>query len=396
MDRRLQLQPPCLEKKPPPVARRINRPTMNSLFPHLPPHTRLRILDAICLAVLCVILSLGLWPFHSPQNHVAWLPDRNGLRLGRPATVIGAGPFSLAGAEAAAAGSLEIWLQPQRIWDSATFLAFYAAGNPRRLLLRQSLTDLEVRSGMARFYVANAFRRPAPIFLTITAGPSGTTVYADGAVARRAPQFHFSAQDLAGRIILGDSPAQPDNWAGDVRGLAVFNRELTPAQVQRHYQTWTREGRPDLSTEEHNAALYLFNERSGRVVRDRAGSGVDLFIPERYVVVDKIALEPFWDEFSFSRSYWDSVVKNIVGFLPLGFFFYPYLLLHRFRRPALATVILGTLVSLTMEILQAYLPTRDSGTTDILTNTLGTWLGLVIFRAANGLLVRRFQTSLIP
>ena len=84
-----------------------------------------------------------------------------------------------------------------------------------------------------------------------------------------------------------------------------------------------------------------------------------------------------------SRSYWESVLKNIVGFIPLGFCFYAYFsLVRHYQRAGLTTVILGFAVSLTIEVLQAYLPTRDSGTTDLITNTLGTWLGIMVYHAA--------------
>jgi hypothetical protein len=292
--------------------------------------------------------------------------------------------------------AIEVWLQPERIWDSATFLAFYTPGKPHQLSLRQSLADFELQSGASHLYLANAFRKPKPVFLTIVSGPSGTQVYANGVLARTDPQLMLSAREFSGRLVLGDSPAQPDNWSGMLLGLAIYHCELTPDRVQRHYQTWTRNGQPEISLEDRNVTLYLFNEQAGNVIHDRAGSGPDLDIPLKYQVLDKIFLEPFWTEFSFSRSYWSSVVKNIVGFLPFGFCFYPCLVLHKLRRPALAAVLLGTLVSLTIEILQAYLPTRDSGTTDIFTNTLGTWLGVVAFRAVNGILTRRYQTNLIP
>src|SRR2546423_15236732 len=97
-----------------------------------------QILDMTCVAVLGVVLTLGLWPFHAPKNGVAWLGNRNGLRFGKWSTVISSGAFPMASAESAASGSVEVWLQPRRIWDAGTFLAFYTPGNPHQFSLRQS------------------------------------------------------------------------------------------------------------------------------------------------------------------------------------------------------------------------------------------------------------------
>ena len=84
---------------------------------------------------------------------------------------------------------------------------------------------------------------------------------------------------------------------------------------------------------------------------------------------------------------WTGALKNVVGFVPLGFFFYAYLS-YSIRRAALVTVILGGAVSLTIEILQAYLPTRDSGMTDLITNTLGAYIGVQSYRTISPRLAR--------
>ena len=52
-----------------------------------------KILDALCLAVLCTILALGLWPFHSPTNEVSWLRAGNGLSYARYGTAMSSGVF---------------------------------------------------------------------------------------------------------------------------------------------------------------------------------------------------------------------------------------------------------------------------------------------------------------
>jgi hypothetical protein len=355
--------------------------------------------DVICVAVVCVVLALGLWPFHSPENDVTWQTNRNGLRFGRFSTVISSSTFQTAGAESESSGSVEVWLQPRRIWDSCTFLAFYTPGNPHQFSLRQFNGGLELQAGIrdvpqpgntATLYVKNTFRRSGPVFLTITSGIQGTSVYADGVLARTAPHVRLSTQELTGRLVVGDSPGQTDSWSGQLLGLAIYRRELTPTQVLRHYQTWTERGRPEISSDERNLALYLLRERTGSIVHDYAGSGVNLYIPQKYLVVDQIRLEPFWKEFSMSRSYWGAVMKNIVGFIPFGFCFCACLSAHKVRSTALAAVILGTLVSATIEVLQSYLPTRDSGMTDIFTNTLGTYMGVIACRAVSPVLAARF------
>jgi VanZ family protein len=332
----------------------------------------------ICLAVLVVILSLGLWPFRVPPNDVAWLKDRTGLDFGRFSTAIGVNVLRALD-PADLGGSIELWLRPGYIWDNSTVLGFSSAGNPQGLLVCQSLTDLELQTEVT-LNVNEVFRKKRPFFLTITSGASGTSVYIDGTLVKTAPRFRLSTKQFTGRLVLADAPGQSDSWRGQVYGLALYHRRLEPAEVVRHYLTWTQEGRPRTTADERNVALYLFQEHAGNIVHNSAAPGLDLQIPEKYLVVDKNVLTPFWQEFSFSRSYLSAAVKNIVGFVPLGFCFYGYLLALRVSRAALATIILGAAVSVTIEVLQAYLPTRDSGTTDIITNTIGTWIGVASFK----------------
>ena len=338
-----------------------------------------RLLGILCFAVLGVILNLGLWPFHVPVNDVAWLANRNGLKLGRASTVLSADTFQAEG-RGPGSGSIEIWLQPARVWVASTFLAFSGVANSEPFRMRQSLTDLELHEGgTSKLYVDEIFRQRKPRFISVTSGVPGTAVYVDGVLAKTA-RFRLSAADFAGRLILGDAPEQTDSWTGTLLGAAVYARELTAAEVSKHYQTWSQQGRPEINASERCRALYLFDERAGEVVHSRVGPGVDLRIPARYMVLDQRFLEPVWEEFSLSRSYASAALKNIVGFVPVGFVFFAYLSgVRGMRRAALITVLLGTLISLSIEVLQGFLPTRDSGTTDLITNTLGTWLGVWLY-----------------
>src|ERR1700752_2922077 len=81
---------------------------------------RARIPGLVCLSLLCLILALGLWPFHRPKNEVAWLRNESGLRFGGYGTILSSGKFQMARSQDKASCSLEIWLQPGLTSDSNT------------------------------------------------------------------------------------------------------------------------------------------------------------------------------------------------------------------------------------------------------------------------------------
>jgi VanZ like family/Concanavalin A-like lectin/glucanases superfamily len=353
-------------------------------------------LVVLCAAVLVGILTAGLWPFHSPKNQVAWIRGENGIELGRHGTLLSERDFTLDKADESAGNSVEIWLQPAWSLGSGTILAFYNEGARRQFSMHQSNNYLGLQADLgsasspdpARVaYLPSTFQARRRLFITITTGPQGTTVYLNGTASRMFPAFRPDKEAFTGRLVLGDSPVETNNWRGLLLGLAIYNGELTATQVRNHYKSWTSKGQPDLGDEERPAAVYLFRERNGAVAHNQIASGTDLQIPKQYMVLDEVFLEPFWKEFYPTSSYWKSVLINVAGFIPFGFVFYAYVG-SRFRRSTLLTILLGTAVSLTIEVFQTFLPTRDSGTTDLFTNTLGTGLGVVLYRWQPTLLLK--------
>ena len=330
-----------------------------------------------------------LWPFHSPLNQVSWLEQGNGLRFGDHGTIVSRGtltPFP----QQSEGWTVELWLRPVDPWLSDTILAFYDARRPRGFSVRQVYTDLAAEDPLWRskldpeeqaFEARGVFRRRPLVFLTLTSGVDGTTLYADGKMIKREPQVRIPSDDFGGRLVVANSPVDNDSWSGDLKGLALYGRELNQAEVSRHYTTWTETGSPAVAPGEEAAALYLFREGSGTIVHNEIASGADLYIPERYLEVHQAFLKRPWNEYSSTWSYWKSALINVAGFVPLGFLLYGYLFLKgSVRRGALLTILVGALLSLTVEILQASLPTRDSGMTDIITNTLGTGIGVALRR----------------
>ncbi len=351
------------------------------------------ILRIACIGVLLGILVAGLRPFHAPKNEVSWLRNGNGLRFGDFGTVLSSRAFKIANANPEGPGSLEVWIEPGLTYDSNTFVAFYSSENPEQFSMHQSHSDLALqldacsrqrqKTSDRRLYIDDVFRQGKGIFITATTNGEQTAVYINGLLVRTSSDFGLSGADFAGQLVMSSLPSSDDTWSGRFRGLAIYDHQLTAAQVLQHYQTWVRGGRPDVTKSEGVLALYLFNEHFGSIVHNQVRDGVDLYIPSHYVLLHQQFLERPWDEYRPGWAYWKNVLINIGGFAPLGFFFYAYLLgALRPRRAVLATVLLGAAVSLTIEILQAYLPTRDSGMTDLMTNTFGTWGGVMMYRSA--------------
>ena len=347
------------------------------------------LLRAACALVLLGILVAGLWPFHAPLNQVSWLNNENGLLFGRHGSIVSASPLKAQAAPGDNSCSLEIWLQPRRIDSAGAILAFYSPESRVVLFaLRQFRGGLELECkspgssvSKSEIYVGEVFSDLKPVLVTITSSEAGTATYADGGLLESTPDFVISNQDLTGQIVIGSAPRTNFNWSGRLKGLAIYDRKLSGSEVAQGFVDWTKGRQPDSAKSEGAVARYLFDEGKGNVVRNQVDPATDLLIPKRFFVLDQQFLERPWNEFHPGWHYWKDVAVNIVGFTPLGFFFYAYFYQVRtVEHSAVLTIAFGFAVSLTIEVLQAFLPTRDSGMTDLITNTLGTAIGVMAFR----------------
>lgn len=343
------------------------------------------LLAAICGCVLTGILVAGLWPFHAPRNDVSWLSASNGLSFGKYGSIVSAGLFAANPSLGRNACTVEIWLEPHRVDYTGTILAFYqSADRSTSFSLRQSLSDLKLERRTqeespkkAEIYV-DVFSSLKPVFITVSSGESGVAIYVDGILVRKSSTFKVLSSDVTGQIVVGNAASTVDSWAGQVIALVVYQRELHASEVSQHFAAWT-EGKPPATTEDAIAS-YRFNERKGNVVHSQVATGPNLVIPERFLVLNQQFLERPWDEFFPGRSYWEDVAINIGGFIPLGLCFGAYFsAIQSIKRATWLTIGFGFAVSLTIEVLQSFLPTRNSGMTDLFTNTLGTALGAVIW-----------------
>lgn len=343
-------------------------------------------LGIICVIAILAVLAATMWPLNPfPPNRVRWLTEANGIAFDGAGLVLSKEPLRSADTTAPQSCTLEFQLRPAAIGSSYTILSFYKPDNPTQFLVKQwtdgllvthDVADAKGRLKRSKFDLDHAFQVDRVLLVTIVSGPNGTVVYTDGHRAKILPKFKIPRSELSGQIVLGTSPIDYQPWVGRFLGLAIYSRELTAAEVFEHYKSWTYGVGVDPSQLDGATTLYYFMERAGREIHNAVVSGPDLEIPKHFAVPHKAMLASPLKEFKASWGYLKDVLLNVAGFVPLGFLLCAYFASTRSRGKAIFCTILaaGTL-SFVIEVLQAYIPRRLSGITDIITNTLGAAIG---------------------
>ncbi len=352
-----------------------------------------KLLGILSSIITAGILFATLWPFNFfPTNGVSWLVGTDGIRFRPPGVVFSKAPMHTRGGATGTACSLELLLRPASISESDSILSFSGPNNPLQFVVRQWTNGLLVTHDMTnaqgvlkrtKFDVDHAFQLGKLVLVTMTSGPGGTVVYLNDREAKVFPRFTITPDELSGEVVLGTNAEDYQPWPGEVRGMAIFSKELTAAEVYKHYGDWNRTPGATLSDLDGATAYYRFNEGEGRDIHNSVASGPDLEIPKWFKVPHKPILKSATREFVADWNYVNDITRNIAGFVPFGFLVCAYLGCTLGRRKAiLYTVLAGGLLSFTIEMLQVLVPPRNSGVTDIITNTLGAALGALLARPA--------------
>ena len=348
-----------------------------------------KLLVILFLFVFAGITAATLWPFDFfPSNGANWIPNRSGIHFSKPGILVGASP--LLAPNPGNFGSVELWLRSDETWSSRCIVALYDPSSSHRLFVRQWNGGLLVSRDFSRnpdsttpqrIYTKRLFQRGAPLFLTITSGTSGTTIYANGEQKQFFPNFQMRAGDLSGQLVLGTSPVDFSPWRGDLYFLSFYASALSPEEVRLHYDSISTTNFVPSPGPATPFAQYSFSESSGRIAHSYVTSAPDLQIPKEFSVPDKPILQPPLARYETTLAYYRDAVANVVGFVPFGFLLCAYFSNTRFARFAIfCTFLSGALFSFLIEIAQAYIPQRDSGLNDVITNSLGALLGALLAR----------------
>jgi VanZ family protein len=365
------------------------------------------------LGIICILLTTGiviacLWPFNfHPANKVEWINDGNGITFQGQAIVFSSGPLAIPETSSKNESiAIELFVQPhmESRYNLASLLTVYDR-DLDQIIIGQWRKELIIRARSEHLYsqkhyheigVENALQKNATHLITITSGRETTKIYVDGNLEKSAPHYSLISEGLrlSGQLVLGNSPEGTQSWNGTFLGLAIYGRSLNSEEVLDHYHEWQMETKGASNRLSAGTlagrlnplplspiAFYLFDEHGGDQILDHSGNQNHLQIPADFHRLRKIILGlPAKDQW-FSHSNLMDIAINIIGFMPFGFLLHAWLRkTDRFSAPLVCgiTILLGFSLSLTVELIQAYLPARDSSFLDVISNTVGTVVGILL------------------
>lgn len=264
------------------------------------------------------------------------------------------------------------------------------------------------------------------------------TLYENGRIRKtRNDSLKFSEWVDKYPLVIGTDANGRSQWRGTIYEIAIFDRALTEPEIRQLSEhnkgnrwqvtgdrkavtTGTRSeiggsydraqddnsmieyrGKTGLPRFAHNNETmsdsgplihYIFDQantyettfrgRKALGVRDLAkGAPADLVIPKYFMPYRRAFLErPSMDLKDYRRNIIEDILINLIGFAPLGM-----LLFIIFGRKNIGMGVclflaaaVGFAVSITIEVLQAFLPSRNSSMLDLIMNTTGTLIGALI------------------
>lgn len=330
----------------------------------------------------------GLRPFNFlPKNNVHWLGVEDGIVVDGYGQANGIGSMRGLGSGTSREFSVELFVASfkGRRKSIESILSIVNQRKGESFAIEIWTVDLVIagwfhdtgsrKTFFDRLFCGQVFDTTHDHFVTVTSGDQGVTVYVDGISERSYPRLTLVPENFDGKLLLGQPAEGHQDWRGAIKGLALFDKAISRDRVVADFAFW-KQGRADeIRSDAPNSAIYPFHERRGRMIKNEGTTGGILQIPELVIPARPVVLKiPTTRDLE----NWSDVILNLVGLVPLGFLLLVYLRKTRSytaTRAVLTTVFIGFVTSLSIELLQVYLPSRDSSLLDVIMNTSGVLIG---------------------
>jgi hypothetical protein len=350
----------------------------------------LRVLWSLFFLTVVFIAAVTLYPFHfyRPTNDAVWLPDSPGLYFnGRGIAYTEKVPQ----VPLQKGISVEILLKERpgsKNWGPKEIISLYDGSASPSLLVGQwggrifLYSRFEQNKGekwYRQFRSKNRLMRGKPQLVAFTLDSREKALYINGELRNRERSNISRAEEFfSGRLILGNSPAGGAGWWGEIQGVALYDRSLSASEAEKHSALVFQQGMQGLAAEDC-LLLYTFEEGKGKTVGSIIGENNPFYLPDHRVAFIKTILNLKNMRIEFlSGQPLEDFVANIFFFIPYGVLL--ALLLFRqfsvsFFWTGILVVFSGGLLSLTVEIAQFFLPSRNPAITDVISNMLGSGIG---------------------
>jgi VanZ family protein len=341
--------------------------------------------------VLAAMLFAGLYPFNFFQpNLVQWLPHEPGLYFDG---------LGIAFTEKAAtiplnkAVSIEILLKERRDSNNSgprEIFSFYDGPVSPSLLVGRWGGRIFTYSRFEKnqndkwyriFRTQRRFPRGQDHLVTVTFNELEKAIYIDGQLGNKKSVVLKDKSDIAfsRRFMLGNSPILKNGWNGEIKGLAIYKRILSPEEIAMHSRAVFKKGMRALVGTSGCVALYPFDEGKGKTVRSILGDVRPFTIPASLNGREYLKLRLPNNSMRSEGFNTSDIIRNIIFFVLFGTLLSALILKkYTIGYPAIFLIVIsaGAILSFVIESLQLFLPSRWPEISDILSNMLGSGFGI--------------------
>lgn len=360
------------------------------------------LLYLLCTCCIAAVLFAGLWPFNFFQkNKVSTTPEHNGGISFDRYGIVYSGQTIGKNIYTDKEITLEFAIQPKEAFSRSVkeIISFYSPDNhSKKISVSQWLNYLIIRrefviqKGKKLHYreigVEYSPPKNSTLFVTITSNDTQTVIYINGKEVKRNRTFTLFTDSItpSGTLILGNSIEGTRGWVGNMYYLSVYNKVLTAPEILKQYTLFRTSGTTSAIPHNSQFILYEFDSIENKNIRNKAGSSLVLIVPERLKMIHKKFLTLSSNALKFNRGNILDTFLNLLGFIPLGFILGIGISETNVKSSQgiyVLTLLLCIIVSLAIELLQVFLPSRDSSLLDLFLNTAGGGIGIVILHISS-------------
>lgn len=351
-------------------------------------------LTPLAILIIAGILFFGLWPHSWPTLNDAHLrQSEHTLRLHGSGIVYTEKSLFFDGRTSHDDFTIHLSLAPETIQKKGfkPIFVFNNGDNKTQLAIWHWGPSLIVMNGddynyarkWPRISAINSLKAKESTFLSITTEKNATRLFINGVIVQESKELKLSipsGKDQP-RLIFGNSVYGNHGWAGDLHYFTLHDKAFSKEEVLLYYNWWAAGNRPPPAPIGDAQLLYTFNTIEKHLIPDLSGHDIPLHVPAKVTVFKRafLAIPPY--NFKPNRLFWTDAILNLIGFIPLGAIVCGWLhqksTLHR-RKKMYFSLAFCFAISLVMEIIQGWLPHRFSSLQDLILNTVGAALGIVL------------------